>query len=93
MHTSAPLDLRWIEDEDGGYACLDGNVAVGRVVQVPAGMPMHPDWQWFVGFLHPDGNRYRSSRREAMLAVECAVEWQHAKFPNARDMAPYPVRR
>lgn len=94
MHNPETLDLRWRPNSHDGFDCLDGNTVVGHIVQVASGFPLQGQWQWFVGFIYrEDGDRYRPSRREAMLAVERAVEWQHATYPNARDMAPYPVKR
>lgn len=94
MHTHQIRGLHWRRNKDGSCDYLDDNTKVGHIVQIEPGFLQQGEWQWFVGFVYrEDGNRYRSSCKEAMLAVERAVQWQHATYPNARDMAPYPVKR
>lgn len=89
---AAMIDLRWMPDAGDGFLCLDGCTVVGRVRPVADGQPGARDWDWFARFYaKPNGGRERS-RREAMLAVEDALERYLEQEPRARTMVPYPTR-
>lgn len=88
-----PVELLWTENRpDRGeaksrYEGFDGATCVGSVA-LNAGT--HEQiWLW-AGAWGGDGNRgYCHSRRDAMLALETALNAYLSKYPNARSMVPY----